>query len=271
MTMHLPCLSALLSMLLLPVLALAQAGDHGNYYDYIELRGARDVKGTVIDYSYGESVSYVTALGDTITQPWSKVKSVRFEVDRSPSRPMATPRPPATLAGLPDRKWFHQVTATVGLSESSLDPTTAFSSSRRNLSTGASYHHVRPLNTFLVGVGGGAEIMSSVNNERVVTATAFAEYQLGKQRLRPLLRLLGGLNLPLGHPDLQLTSRQVGTVVHPAVGFVLLPPQGSYGTLVFDLGYRLTAVAFTNQSSDLEIVRRDISYRRLLFTLGTRF
>lgn len=269
--MHLPWLFSILSMLLLPVSALAQAGEHGTYYDYIELRGARNVKGTVIDYAYGESVSYLTAPGDTVTQSWSKVKSVRFEVDRSPSRHPTTPRQTAPLSGLPDRKWFHQVTATVGLSESSLDPTTAFSSSRRNLSTGASYHNVRPLGTFLVGVGGGAEIMSSVNNERIVTATTFVEYQLGKQRLRPLLRLLGGLNLPLGHPDLQLTSRQVGTVVHPSVGFVLLPPRGSHGTLVFDLGYRLTAVAFSSQSSDLEIVRRDISYRRLLFTLGTRF
>ena len=237
--------------------------DH-TYTDAVRLRGGRTLSGKLVDYTYGEAITMERSDGQRTTIPWRRVVRVYFEVDREQFLG-------DSLAPPPTRRWQHQVTATTGLSRTDLPNSQFGTQGRSNVGAGAAYHYVRPLGPLLVGAGGGAEVMSAVNDERLLQLTALVEYQLGSGRLRPLARLLAGGNLPLGHPDLSLSSRAIGSVIHPSVGIALLPPVGHWGILLFDLGYRFTGVEFTTVDPNFELVTRRVNYRRLVFTLGTRF
>ena len=258
--------SCLLAAPLLP------AQDQAVYTDRIDVRGGRDRSGTITDYQYGQQVTIDEGEGRVTTVPWRRIASVNFAPDREELARREDPNAAAQdVITPPDRGWRHQVTTTMGFSRSPLPFNQFGGLGRLNVGAGAAYHYVRPLGKLVVGAGGGAEVMSPRNNERVVLLTGLAEYQLGNGRIRPLLRLLVGGNLPLGHPDLQLSERRIGYVTHPALGLALLPPRGRWGTLLIDVGYRFTRVEFKTQDQNFEVVDRRINYRRLIFTLGTRF
>ena len=248
------------------------AQDDAVYTDRIDVRGGRNRSGTIVEYLFGQRVTIDEGQGRVTTVPWRRIRSVNFALDREE---LARREDPATAARdvttPPDRGWRHQVTTTAGFSRSPR-PFDPFSSrGLLNVGSGIGYHYVRPLGSLLLGAGGGAETTSPRNNERVLLLTGLAEYQLGSGRLRPLLRMLVGGNLPLGHRDLPLSGRSVGYVAHPAVGLALLPPRGRWGTLLLDVGYRFTQVQFRTQNQNFELVDRRINYRRLVVTLGTRF
>ena len=259
----LPCLLAV---------SLLSGQDHSIYTDRVDVRGGRDRSGTITEYIYGQRITIDEGDGRVTTLPWRRIASVSFALDREELARREDPYAAAQDVGTPpERGWYHQVTTTTGFSRFPLSFNQFGGLGRLNVGAGAAYHYVRPLGKLVVGAGGGAEVMSPRNNERVVLLTGLAEYQLGNGRIRPLLRLLVGGNLPLGHPDLQLSERRVGYVAHPALGLALLPPRGRWGTLLFDVGYRFTRVAFRTENQNFEVVDRRINYRRLVFTLGTRF
>ena len=263
---YLPFLLACLFAALLP------AQDDAVFTDRIDVRGGRDRSGSITEYEYGQQVTIDEGDGRITTVPWRRIASVNFALDREVLARREDPDAAIQdVTAPPDRGWRHQVTTTMGFSRS---PQSFNQFGRRgllNIGAGVAYHYVRPLGNLLLGAGGGAEVMSPRNNERVLLLTGLAEYQLGSGRLRPLIRLVAGGNLPLGHPDQPLSGRSVGYVVHPALGLALLPPRGRWGTLLFDLGYRFTQVQFRTQNQNFELVDRRINYRRLVFTLGTRF
>ena len=262
-------------LILLPCLiatALLPGQDHSIYTDRIDVRGGRDRTGTITEYLYGQHVTIDEGDGRVTTVPWRRIASVNFTLDREELARREDPGARAQdVATPPDRGWRHQITTTTGFSRSPLAFNQFGGLGQLNVGAGAAYHYVRPLGKLVVGAGGGAEVMSPRNNERVVLLTGLAEYQVGNGRIRPLLRLLVGGNLPLGHPDLEFSERRIGSVAHPALGLALHPPRGRWGTLLFDVGYRFTRVAFRTQNQNFELVDRRINYRRLIFTLGTRF
>ncbi len=261
-----------LILLFLLSVSVVVAQDRQLYADRVEVRGGRDRSGTVTEYDYGRQVTIEKRGGRVSTIPWRRIVRVHFALDQEELMRRDDPTAGAQdVTAAPDRGWRHQLTTTMGLSRSPLPFNQFGSRGQLNVGAGAAYHYVRPVGKVLVGIGGGAEVMSPRNEERVLLLTGLAEYQLGDGRLRPLVRLLAGANLPLGHPDLQLSGRSVGYVAHPAVGIALLPPRGRWGTLLFDVGYRFTQVEFRTENQNLELVSRRINYRRLIFTIGTRF
>ncbi|NJB84953.1 opacity protein-like surface antigen [Lewinella marina] len=167
----------------------------------------------------------------------------------------------------PARNWYHQLGGSVGWARNGnndFGPAVA-------LGIGAYYHHLRQFGGLVAGAGMGFELMNADREERLASLTALAEYQLGKRALRPLLRLSGGVALPVGSPGQSLDSRRAGALLHPSVGLLLLPPSGQWGAMVLDLGYRFTRVDFAAADNRGGSFEREVSYRRLTLGIATRF
>ncbi|CAH1002006.1 hypothetical protein LEM8419_02921 [Neolewinella maritima] len=176
----------------------------------------------------------------------------------------------AQADGSSPRPWLHQISTTVGLSKTE-PPAWTGEAPRTKTGVGLAYHIVRPLGRLRLGLGGGAELMDEQWRQTLLQLTGLAEYQLGNRRVRPIARLLLGANLPLGNNDLRLESRAIGPVVHPSLGLVLHPPHGSRGSILLDVGYRFSRVDYSVLDVKEEPIDRQIDYRRLTFTLATRF
>ncbi|MCP9235515.1 hypothetical protein [Lewinella sp. JB7] len=223
--------------------------------DIIHLRKGKSVRGTVIDYDFGERITVLTPAGDSTDVLWQDVKRVHF--------------------GFRESTYKHQVTTSVGFARA--DPAVNFGwgtiETPPELALGLDYHLTRSRNALTVGVGPGVALLPvGWRREKVVQLTGLVEYGLGKARFRPVATLVAGANLPIGSESLRLTGRSVGMVVHPSLGLRLHPRAGGWGTVLVDLGYRFTDLTYRTASFDgFNTTQRNITYRRLTVTTGIRF
>lgn len=144
---------------------------------------------------------------------------------------------------------------------------------RTQVSTGLTYHYLRPIGKFWLGGGGGVEGMGTGRRERFGLLTGILEYQLGQRRLRGLGRVEAGVNLPIGSDWIPIKNRQLGTIIHPSVGVVLALGKERKQEINLTVGYRFTRTTFdleTEAWQSQEITRK-MSYRRLALSVGFRF
>ncbi|WP_157975853.1 hypothetical protein [Lewinella sp. IMCC34191] len=242
--------------------------------DLVEVRGDMDRRGTLIGYAYGKSVTIVTSTGEVITFPWNKVRRVTFEGESaSPIESEDWWITADTLQVLPGRRFRHQLLFTTGFSQEDQQSFNGFDlgPSLPIYGPGVSYHFLYSTDNFSLGPGAGFEVMNVGRGERLVSLTGLAEYRLGRGRVRPFGRFQAGVNLPIGNDRLDMDSRSVGATYHPSVGLLFGPPFGRWMDLSFDIGYRFSTVHFTALTPNLEVVDREIDYRRFTFGLGARF
>ena len=266
----------LLSLLFLLIAraGVAQSSPDSLVWDVVEVRGGLDLVGTLIDYQYGEGVTLVTDDGEIEYVEWKRVERVTYRT-RKVRAAVAEPKTAWKEAGSPDwapeRRWRHNFLITTGFSQERLEDPFFFSRTNTVLGTGVNYHLLYMAGGLAVGPGAGFEVLSASRGERMASLTGMVEYRLGKGRVRPLARLLGGANLLVGSERLDIESRQVGHTLHPSVGLAFDPPGGGWMQLSLDLGYRLSSVRFTGMTQNLEIFEREINYQRLTFGLAARF
>jgi len=253
--------------------------------DGIRLRNGGLVEGTILEYTYGEAVVMVTEAGETKSFEWEEVLRVNFRIDKS--RLVASSAiPPAKKVvvvkeekkeivptrQLPRRKFLHQVSANIGLSTSGQS---RFGGNATTIGGGFGYHLVRPVGKFNVGIGVDANIMSYARLENIVATTAMAEYYLRRKgkRSRPFFRMEIGPSIPFGSPDdnINITERKLSILYHPSLGVEFAAPEGKWGALVLDVGYRFLDSRFLITTETLDVIQRNIQYRRLVLRGAIRF
>ncbi|THH41849.1 hypothetical protein [Neolewinella litorea] len=234
--------------------------------DRIVLTDGQRLKGKLTAYRYGDAVSLVTADGQTYTFSSDRIK--RVEMGGRSGRFASTALSPHTgAADLPRREWRHQVRTSAGFTDNIGEDFYSVST----LGIGIDYHYLRQWKALAAGLGGAMELMDADRSERLASLTGLVEYQLGGGRLRPLFRFSGGVALPVGGRGLKIESRTPGAVVHPAIGLLLLPPSGSWGAVVMDVGYRFSHVSFRGTDGYRPAFYREVTYRRLTLGIATRF
>ncbi|PPK86094.1 hypothetical protein CLV84_3011 [Neolewinella xylanilytica] len=265
-------LSLLIYGLLLACYCPAQSRSDTGLADIVEVRGEPDLIGTLIGYRYGESVTIVVRNGEVVTIPWDRVGRVTFRQENT-SEPIDTENwfTRDTLEVLPGRRWRHQLLVTTGLGNESFGDGFGSFGSVGLIGPGVHYHLLYSRGRLAVGPGAGFEVMNVRRGERLASATALAEYHLGRGRIRPFGRLLAGANLPVGSDSTPMSGRSVGRTVHPSFGLLLAPPRGRWMQLSIDIGYRFSDVRFTGLTANLEELERDIGYQRFTFGLAARF
>ncbi len=246
-----------------------------SFLDIVELKKGEDQRGTLIGYRYGEMVTLVAEDGDIVEIPWKDVRRVSFRSIREAKQaPEIQDIDSSAVSALPDRKWRHTITTWVGISVTSSDTdfsNNGFGGREHFVGTGVGYHFLRQFGPLAVGLGPDFEVMNGERKERLASLTALVEYRWGKRRLQPAVRFRGGASIPIGHPDLNVETRQVSPVFHPSVGIHLAPVRGHWSALVLDLGYRFSQLDVTVVNQNLEVVDRKIQYRRFTLSLGTNF
>ena len=251
----------------------AQTASDTLLQDVVEVRGGPDLVGTLIDYRYREGVTLVTDDGEVEFVEWGRVKRVDYRT-RAPRAGASEPGEDWQEVGspswAPSRRWRHQLLITTGFSRETSN-SDFFSEVNALLGAGVNYHLIYTSGRLAVGPGAGFEVLSASRGERMTTLTGLVEYRLGKGRVRPLARVIGGANLILGSDQLDLETRRIGHTVHPSVGLSFDPPGGGWMQLDLDLGYRLSSVYFSALTPNLEIFEREINYQRLTLGLAARF
>lgn len=187
--------------------------------------------------------------------------------DHLPAAQGAVSTPDGGDVNLPQRRSRHQLRVAAGFSNNTGPNFESIST----LGIGADYHYLHRLGPWTAGAGGGLERTSPDRGERLASLTGIVEYQLGERRLRPLLRVSGGLGLPVGSDGLRIHSRSPGPVFHPALGIILYPPTGAWGAIVADIGYRFFTVNYATTDVAGRSVDREVNYRRFTLGIATRF
>ncbi|MEO0731271.1 MAG: hypothetical protein AAFZ52_00435 [Bacteroidota bacterium] len=261
-------------LLLLSALIYAQRGED-RVTDVVYIRGEKPVEGTVLEYDYGEKVVLVTGAGDTRTVEWDDLIRVNFRLERAPRK--AQKKKPVTETELPNRtfpsrKVRHQVSGHLGVGGGGQSQ---FGGTITNFGGGVAYHLVRPLGRLQVGLGLDLALMSHSRQENVLAATALAEYALNtsERKASPFLRLEAGPSLPVGSldDDFDITERNLSPLIHPSVGVVFNAGKKQWTSLVLDLGYRFLNSSFIITTETLDVIERNVEYRRLVLRGALRF
>ncbi len=260
------------------------------YVDIVHLFEGDARVGTVITYEHGKRVVLVEEDGRTSDFSWAEVKRVNFRLDKNETRRAelaarareqeglsdATPEEKTveTVISPPSRKFWHQVDAGISMGVSSNDRF-GFSENSTTLGGGVGYHYVRELGRFRAGLGADVNIMSHSRQENVLAGTILVEYPfgLGLKRMRPFVRLQGGITYPFGATNSEeaISARRLSPLYHPSIGFEFSPPDEGWGSLFIDLGYRFLSSSFDLTTATLDVVERRVVYRRLVIRGGYRF
>lgn len=246
----------------------------------IEVKRGEVLRGKLLGYRYGATISLLTPEGEMLQIPWRKVRGVTFRSPEYAGAPSPTPRatapaaPVVALINPPSRRWRHGIVTWIGLASSpepDFNNGNFFRGPEEEVSMGLGYQFTRQYRQLAWGVSPAYEVMNAARGERLASLTGLVEYRLGKGRIQPVARLRAGISLPLGATEVEVTSRRMSPVYHPSVGIQLAPVPGRWSTLTLDLGYRFTYLETTTINQNLEVVERKAEYRRLTLTLGTNF
>ena len=250
------------------------------YVDVIQMRGGRDLFGSVLSYTHGKRVTIVQQDGTLKEVDWADIKRVSFQIDRvrlaairrEAAGQLSTEETPDATEIVPQRRYVHQVTGAVHLGRS---VNSRFGFANTSIGGAMAYHLTRRFGQFRAGAGADLSLMSQTRGENVFALTTFGEYQLffGGRHLRPIFRFEAGPGLPFGNrrEGDEITNRRVGLLIHPSVGVEIQPRENQWGGLFFDLGYRFLNTRFTVVSANLDELERTVNYRRLVFRGGLRF
>ncbi|MEM9524973.1 MAG: hypothetical protein AAGA31_00120 [Bacteroidota bacterium] len=265
----------LFASLLLSCVLMAQQRA-GTVIDAVHLRDGKIIEGTILEYNYGRDVVVVMDNGNIRRVEWEDIKRVNFRIDK---RRNAAPVPqeeveldsPEEEEPLPERSYWHMVSTNLAFGATS----GRFGSNATTIGGGVSYHLIRPFGNFLVGVGVDANLMSYRRAENVVAATGLIDFPINykAKNVRIFLRFEAGPSLPFGTTDESedITQRMVTFLYHPALGLEFLPRKKPWGSMTVDLGYRFLNSRFTITTNTLDVVERNVQYRRLVLRGGIKF
>ena len=275
----------LLSLLCTSVLA-AQTDQEIGLADVVYRRAATELTGQVIRYDYGRSLDVVTLSGDTVTVNWVQLKRVNFRYDRDLLRvakatervrqraaePLAPEEEPHELK----RPWRHHVSAGTLLGVTEFNNDFDFEPGRaRILGIGLSYHFVYPVKRLVVGGGIDYALFSYARQESAIAVTGLVEYAFlnRSRRLSPYVRLSGGPALPISSPnsDNEIEDRDLGFAYTPSIGCALRPSRSNSTELSIDRGYRFLDSRFQLTTPTLDVLERNVAYRRVSLRGGIRF
>lgn len=244
------------------------------YTDVVYLNAGASVEGTILAYEYDVRVVIVREDGAVEEFPWEEIKRVNFQLDRNrtpeTSGQEAAAEEPETVLPAPARKFRHQVTSALTFGNTTVSD---FGRPGTALGGGLAYHLLRNVSFLTVGAGLDVNVMNHQRRENVLAATVLVEVPIGKGRLRPFVRMEAGPTFPFGGgiASGEITSRKVTPLYHPAVGVEIAPRNGGWGKMTVDLGYRFLNSQFVIVTENLDVVERDVNYRRLVFRGGMRF
>ncbi len=276
-----PTLLAVLLLLSLHSLTAQQTAPE--YIDVVSLRGGDLIEGTVIEYVHNKRVVVVLNDGSLKEIAGEDVRRVNFRLDkgrlnniRRNRQRQASTAQPEEVAEIttfrPTRSFFHQVTGAINTGRTT---NSRFGGISTTIGGSFAYHLVKEVKFLKVGGGVDISLMSDARNENVLAATAFAEsaFSINGGRVRPLVRFEAGPSIPFGSAasDNEIIDRNLSFLLHPSVGLELMPPNGGWGILTFDIGYRFLDSKFTVITPNLDELERVVNYRRLVIRGGLRF
>ena len=263
--------------LALSSVAAAQA-DARDYLDVVKLRSGRHAKGKVLEYVYGEKVILLATDGELETFEWGRIRKVSYEVGRGRSGGAKAARavPVDTQVVVPTRAWFHDV-AVGGFFGVEASPF-QFDNGRsvRVLGYGISYLHVRNFKGLRYGGGLDYVLYNFTRGESSLAVVGMVElpwHLTDSPRLVPFIRLTGGPSIPIGTPSSgnEITRRSVSFLAQPTVGVEFRTQRNEFDNIFFDVGYRFLDSRFTVVTNTLDVVERNINYRRFTLRGGFKF
>ena len=236
----------------------------------ILMADGQTVPAVLLKYEFGDSVVVRLADGSRVNYPWKQIRRIRMDrramVVRSerPERPAPPPPPPPRAP----RKTYHELAGFVpaGLIRTS---DRFFGGDRESVSfgMGGSYHFGYAFGRLGVAAGIDYGVYSRARNEHLGSVTARADYHFGDRRVTPFLRAEAGVSTLIGNLGGNITDRSIDPLFHPAIGLALSTDR-SPDRLRLDLGYRFVSTSFRLETNNLEVIEREVSYRRLVIRLG---
>lgn len=265
----------ILLCLCLSVSAQTRAGE---YIDVVFFFQGDPVEGTILAYEYGEKLVIVKEDGTVKEFPWEEVKRVNFRYDKrlvkeiAEDRVAEEPTEDEYVLPTPERKFRHQVTSALSFGRTTNNDN-GFPFSSTAIGGGFAYHLLRDVSAFTFGAGLDVNLMNHQRQENVLAATALVEVPVGKGRWRPFARFETGPSFPFGTGEEgeNITARSITILYHPAVGVEITPRNGGWGKLTLDVGYRFLNSRFSITTSNLDVIERNVNYRRLTLRGGMRF
>lgn len=248
----------------------------GTVIDAVQLRDGQVLEGTVLEYNYGRDVVVVMDDGTIRRVAWEEVKRVNFRINKKRDQERVEAEAAASENAddetpLPSRRYWHLVSTNLSFGATQ----DRFGGNATTLGGGVSYHLIRPLGRFLVGAGIDANLMSYRRAENVVAATGLVDFPVNAnaKKIRLFLRMEAGPSLPFGTTDEseEITERIITVLYHPAIGLEFMPHKKRWGSLTVDVGYRFLNSRFTITTNTLDVVERNVQYRRLMLRGGIRF
>jgi hypothetical protein len=260
-----------LLLILLFCVSTLRAQNQLDYVDRIDVRGSANLTGRLIGYEFGKSASLVDRQGELHTIPWADIRRVYFEY-RGNGTPVEERKsgPEADSLEAPQRKWRHSLRVRFGGAWEQFDDFTFFDSGR-TYGFGAGYHFLRRFGRLDIGPGVNLDLLNAGREERAVGASLLTSFVASDWKVRPTVSLEVGAQLAVGNDDLSIDDRSIGQVFHPAVGVTLWPGREQWGELGLLLGYRISTLSFTATNQNLEVVNRDVTYRRFTVSATAAF
>ncbi|MBC6994662.1 hypothetical protein QWY85_07695 [Neolewinella lacunae] len=266
----------LLPLLLILFLPLAAQNRAEGYLDVIHLREGEPLEGTILEYVFQDRVVLVTAGGSVKTVPWADILRVNFRMDKDyvptvETTAVGTQDRPGEI--IPRRSFLHQVGGGLSFGSNTANRF-GFSEVLTTIGGNVNYHLVKRVGQrYVLGAGLDAGLMSFERAENVMALTALGEVHLNQRRAQPFIRLEVGPSLPFGGSASgpEISSRQISLLYHAALGLEFKSTPDGWGSLVFDLGYRFLNSSFILTTDTLDVIERNIQYRRLMLRGAIRF
>ena len=227
---------------------------------------------TLLSYHHGDSIIVRNGAGERVSYRWQDVRRVRMDQPAVVVRsPQLEPEQQTTLPLPPSReprRYVHEFAGYVPMG--SVVTLNQFSGRRGNqvsFGLGGSYHFSRRLGRAHLGVGLDYGLYSRTRNERLGSAGLRGDYYFGNRKVVPFVRADAGAATLIGNLGGRVISRSVDPFFHPALG-VTVRSNRSPDRLTFDLGYRFVSTSFRLETTGLELIERQVNYRRLILRLG---
>ena len=272
----------ILTLLLLFTVSASAQTRANKYVDVVFLYKGDPVEGNILSYEYNEKVIIVREDGTVKELPWDEVKRVNFRYDKRRPAAVRTDKIAEEVVieeeeeeyvlPTPKRAFRHQVTSAISFGRTT-NTDFGFPRAATAIGGGVAYHLLRDVSFLTLGAGLDLNLMNHQRRESVMAATVLAEVPVGKGRWRTFFRMETGPSFPFGGDDSgeEITSRSVTFLYHPAVGVEITPRNGGWGKMTLDLGYRFLNSRFDLTTASLDVVERNVNYRRLTLRGGMRF
>lgn len=267
---------------------LAAQNSKSALVDVLFLKSGDEIDGTILEYKFQQRVVILNQTGEIKEVQWQDVRRVGYDVDRNALRDIAEDQTvedlpdPATLK-IPNRKIQHHLSSGLlfGVEELPFGNDIIFidpflPSSVNIIGVGLNYFAIKSTGNFRYGAGADVAVMTYARRENTVSGLLLAEYAFplgSKEKVAVYGRLIGGPALPFGSStgSSEITARSIGFLYNPSIGFELRSRGHDYNNLFLDFGYRFLDSKFTITTATLDVLERNINYRRVTVRAGYRF